>query len=279
MSHKHLFAAGIVLAVLAIGASAADRAVEARDRARREAAEAEAEREREWDWEQAQPPPAPRTDPRKVPPRREMVGELELRVSPENEAKLFNKDGRQVARVKGFAGVREVPGARLFGGAVVELAGKTCRDPCNPTSSIIASPKGRPRVVLEAQGIVHLEDLDGDGTPEALIEHLVRHTTELVTLPYALEKERFVPAYSRFPDKVDRQIEALSRLAERDCEQAPEGDCRDALLALLVAHRFTGKDDLKALLSGLKMERQLKTWAKDEALQRSLAAEVKGLAR
>ncbi|HEY3451258.1 MAG TPA: hypothetical protein VGK67_33175 [Myxococcales bacterium] len=275
VNQKNLLFFGIVLAILAIGASAANRMLKAKDKAARAAVEAKAEQE----YEESQPPPTPKGDLRKVLLKRETVGELELRVSGENEAKLFTADGKQIALVKGFAGVREVPGTTLFGKKVVELAGKTCRDPCNPTSAIVASPGGKPRTVLEAQGIVRFEDLDGDGTPEALIEHLVNHTAELVTLPYALEKEKFVPAYGKFPEKVDKQIEELSRSAERSCEASPEGDCRDTLLALLVARAFTQKDDLKALVSGLKIDQQLKVWAKDEGLQRDLEHEIKGVAR
>lgn len=271
-----MLATGMALAVLAIGAGAANRALEQKEHEKRQAAQAARAERAEREAEEAEPP-KPAGDLRKVLLERKMVGELELRVTGERVAKLFAKDGRQVAGVKGYAGVREVPGALLFGHPVVELAGKACRDPCNPTSVIVASPGGRPKAVVEAQGIVRFEDLDGDGTPEALVDHVVRHTAELVTLPFALEKEKFVPAYSKFPEKVDHQVEELGRAAERSCESALEGDCRDALLAMLAAHKFTGKDDLEALLGGLKLDPQLKGWAKDDGLQRDLGREVKAV--
>ncbi|MGC4118045.1 MAG: hypothetical protein QM765_26540 [Myxococcales bacterium] len=275
MNQKTLLFAGMVLAILAIGASAANRTLKARDRAQREAAEAKADQQ-----EQAARPLPPKSDQAALAFRRETVGELEVRVaSTNNEARVFAKDGKLLTIVRGYAGGREVPGTTLFGAKVVELAGKACQDPCNPTSSIIASPGGKPKRVFEAQGIVRFEDLDGDGTPEVLVDHLVKGTTELIALPYALEKERFVPAYSRFPERLDRQMEAFSRTAERMCEQAPEGDCRDALLALLLAHAFTGRDDLKDYVSHLKIDSQLKDWARDGALQRELQREAKTVAR
>ena len=273
-SQLTLLAVGMALGTAAIGVSAANRAIQARD-ARAKAAAQDAEQDE--DERAQQPAPGPKVKVKAEAGKamhREMVGDFELRVTNGSDGRLFTKDGRGVASIRGLQAARVVKDVKLFGEPVVELAGKNCRDPCNPTFLLVASPGGKTRTLVEAQGIIKLEDLDGDGVPEALVDHLVRHTSEVVTLPFVIQKEKFVPGYAKFPQGVDRQVEELGKSAERICGATPEGECRDTLLALFVAYLFAEGGDLKPLVGHLKIEPEIKAWAEDEGLRKELQREV-----
>jgi hypothetical protein len=260
-----LLGIGIALAAGAIGLGAVRRAQVA-------AAERAAAEERE----RLDPLPPAEVEPPLAdkPLQTERVGAFQVRVRPDGRAGVFGPDGELVHQVDAYQGAREVPDAQLFGAPVLEVSGKACEDPCNPRISLIALRAGRPFKVLEVAGVPRLEDLDRDGVPEVLVDHLMDGTREIITLPYRLEGAAFVAAYAKFPDGVDRQVEALSRSAERLCEQSATDECKDTLKALLGLEAFRAATHRADAVAHLHVESALRTWAAERDRVEAVAAEI-----
>ncbi|MBI5546188.1 MAG: hypothetical protein HY901_20045 [Deltaproteobacteria bacterium] len=258
---------GMALATAAIGVSAARRALQEQD-------EAHAQAQVQAQMDRLTPLPHQDSPRRDLPQRTETVGSFRVRVREGGHATLLSAGGEFVAEVSGYQGAREVPQVRLLGDPVVELAGKSCEDPCNPSVVLVAVSDGEPVQVLAAAGVPRLEDLDGDGTPEALIDHLMSGTSELVTLPYAFDGRFFRPAYSRFPEGVDRQIEALSGSASRLCTWSFDDECRAQLTALLGLSAFRSPQDAGGVVERLRTESKVKKWASNGGRIRNIVREI-----
>lgn len=277
-----LLGLGILLGAGAIGLGVAQR---------QERARAEAEEERALAAQMdtltplpqpgSEPPaaPSPPEDAPPVPLEARKLGPYELRVRSDRHAALIDKEGSIFFVMEGYLGAREVPGAKLFGGPVFELTGKRCDDPCNPTTTLLALKDGHSVQALNVEGVVRLDDLDADGVPEAVVDHLMRGTPELITLPFALEGIRYVPAYARFPDGVDRQIEALTRSAERLCGPGLDVECGQTLRALFGAVHFRSPGAPQSVAEKLRLEGLARAFVRNPETQAELAAEIASLGK
>lgn len=230
--------------------------------------------------------PLPRPAEADAPPpttriaRSETLGPFQLRVRDDGRAALFSPGGDLVAEIDGFLGARLVTQAPLFGAPVVELTGRTCTEPCNPQVALLASRGDASFEVLRARGAPKLDDLDADGIPEVLLDHLMEGSTEVVTLPFRLEGGQYVPAYERFPDGVDRQLDALASAAERLCDEADDvsAECQGTLRALLGLAEFRAPGTALREVNALRMEPIAKSFARNEELHAEIEAEMKAVA-
>jgi hypothetical protein len=167
-------------------------------------------------------------------------GELTVR-GPDGDL-LASADSEADARLAGKVGKLES----------LQLVDKRCDDPCNPHSQVFVSDGSRAWPVLDVPGAVRLQDLDRDGTVEALLDHLMEGTQELITLPYRLVGDRYVAAYKRFPDGVDRQITNLGGAVAGACEQGVGPDCEGTVRALVGLELFRGAGT-KGLIGRLRL--------------------------
>jgi hypothetical protein len=262
---------GLFLGSLAIGVGAAHKAEEQRKEKARDQAEAKQQAEAEQDRPLDRPKDLKSASPIE---RDEKVGIFQLRVTESGRAGLFSAAGDVVAEVDGFQGARALEKARLFDGPLVELIGKDCEDPCNPTLVVAGTVKGKPIVALRARGVAKLDDLDHDGVPEAVVDHLMDGTQEMVTLPFKLKGDRFEPAYQAFPDGVDRQLDSLGKAAERICTAEVEEECRWTLEAILGLSAFQAPGSAAQAIGHLKIDPAAKEWARDGERVEKVAREM-----
>ena len=207
---------------------------------------------------------------RELPPAPLLRGALSS-VRTEDALELRDPSGRTVLEALPDAFVREA--GTLHQAPVVEVVEKACQDPCNAHTRLVAWREGAAVVVLDAEGTVKLEDLDRDGIPEALLDHRMDGTAETVTLPLAYDGDRFFGEYRRFPEGVDRQLEALSRAAEIDCDDSVSTGCQADLRAILGLSAFRGAD-LGRVIAALRVGEHARGWARtqEEAVESEVAA-------
>jgi hypothetical protein len=263
-----LLGLGMLLGTAAIGVTAARRTLQAQED------ESQARTE-----EEAANVETPLAEPAAISggviTRSEKLGAFQLRVRGEHSAALFDERGDVVARADGFEGARLLEGVRLYDAEAVELDGKTCHAPCNPTVQVVTMRSGRPLVVMRAAGEVKLDDLDRDGVAEALVDHLMEATKEeIITLPYRLEGARFVAAYARFPDGVDRQLDALSKSAENVCTAEVDEECQATLRAIVGLGAFRTPASPAEAIGRLRLEPAAKRWAREPERVRQIAEEI-----
>lgn len=267
----------MLLGTASIGVSAVRRAERREVEAAVERAEWEAMQQESPLEEPSEHPPAENPEP--VVERTETVGGLTVRVLSNRRVVVFTRAGEHALDLDGFVEVREVPGAEVLGGPLVRLIGKTCDDPCNPTVVLLGVRDGDPVELLRAGGVANLEDLDGDGAPEVLLDHLVEGSHEVVTLPLKLDpnRRRYRAAYEQHPEGVDRQIEQLTAAAERICTPGVEQDCRDTLEGLLALSFFgPGKDTNP--VDRMRLEPRAKAYARRPDVVIRLEAQMQLLA-
>jgi hypothetical protein len=142
---------------------------------------------------------------------------------------------------------------------------------------VVALRDGKPRRLMIAKGVPKVQDLDRDGVPDAVVEHLMEGSADLVTLPYRLEGEHFVPAYERFPDGVDRQVDEHWKATERLCAKKVDDECRGAMRLLVGAAAFRGAGKLPDLLGRLDVCVDARNWLRGNSDR--IAKEIAGVVK
>lgn len=185
-------------------------------------------------------------DPR-VDTSRERFGPYRVESAAEgadHRATVYDPRGEEVLAVDNYAGATLRKRSLLWGRPLLEVVEKGCYDPCNPVVHLVALQGETGVSVLTAQGTVQLQDLDSDGVPEVLVEHLMAETAERIVLPLRFDGQRFVNGYDLHAALIDRQSRTLvEEMKARCATRAPE-ECLHLLRAFVGLALFRGDPDL-----------------------------------
>jgi hypothetical protein len=216
---------------------------------------------------------APRTDT-----SRERFGPYRVESAAEAEdhrATVYDPRGEEVLAVGNYAGATLRSRFLLFGRPLLEVVEKGCYDPCNPVVHLVALRGETGVEVLAAQGTVRLEDLDSDGVPEVLVEHLMAETPERVVLPLRFDGQRFVNGYDLHAQLVDRQSRTLTGAMKARCgTRAPE-ECLGLLRAFVGLALFRSDPDLARTFEEAEIAPSDARQVLDAEMVRALEAEMK----